>query len=100
MQTLKQWNIDRIFPNLGDPDVISHGGYQKTLIDATLSYLRKIILRSHHPDYWKGTLEDYVVDSVDKGWVSIWWAYHEPHEINLGRVAEALKSQPIPELPE
>lgn len=100
MLKLKQWDIDRIFPNHGNPDVISNGGYRTTLIDATLIYLRKVILRSHDPDYTSGTLEDYIGDSVKNGWVSIWWAYREPHQENLKKVAEALKDKPLPELPE
>ena len=98
MRTLQRWDIDRILPNHGNPDVIAHGGYQKTLIDATLSYLRKVIVRSHDPDYLQGTLEDYVGDSVNKGWVSIWWAYREPHKANLSKVSEAFRNRPIPEL--
>ena len=100
MQKMKQWEIDRIFPNHGNPDVISAGGYRTTLIDATLSYLRKVILRSHDPDYASGTLEDYVGASVKKGWVSIWWAYRQPHQDNLKQVATALKDKPLPDLPE
>jgi cyclase len=99
MLKLKQWNIDRIFPNHGNPDVISNGGYRTTLIDATLNYLREVILRSHDPAYTSGTLEDYVDDSVKKGWVSIWWAYRQPHQDNLSKVSEALKNKPLPELP-
>ena len=79
-------------------DVISHGGYQTTLIDATLDYLRKVISRSHDPDYLQGSLEDYVGDSVNKGWVSIWWAYHEPHKANLVKVSEALRNERLPDL--
>ena len=100
MRQLKQWNIDRIFPNHGNPEVIAHGGYRTTLIDATLHYLREVILRSHDPNYTSGTLEDYVGDSAKKGWVSIWWAYRQPHKNNLSRVAQALKNQPLPQLPE
>lgn len=100
MRQLKAWNIARIFPNHGNPDVIAHGGYPTTLIDATLDYLRKVILRVHDPNYAQGTLEDYVGDSVRQGWVSIWWAYREPHAMNLRRVAQAMQNQPRPELPE
>jgi cyclase len=99
MQQLKQWDIGRIFPNHGNPDVISHGGYHTTLIDATLEYLRKVIMRSHDPDYLQGSLEEYVGDSVKKGWVSIWWAYHEPHQANLTKVSEAMRNKPLPDLP-
>jgi glyoxylase-like metal-dependent hydrolase (beta-lactamase superfamily II) len=100
MRDLKQWNIDRILPNHGNPEVISHGGYQSTLIDATLSYLRKVISRSHDPDYLRGSLEDYVRESVRNGWVSIWWAYYEPHKTNLHRVSQALRSEDLPDLAE
>ena len=100
LQQFREWNIERIFPNHGNPDVIAHGGYQKTLIDATSNYLRKVILRSHDADYLHGTLEEYVADSVRNGWVSIWWAYREPHQVNLNRVSAALRERPLPELPE
>jgi len=100
MRTLKQWDIDRIFPNHGNPEVISHGGYRTTLIDATLHYLREVIARSHDSDYTSGTLADYVSDSVKQGWVSIWWAYRQPHRNNLSRVSKALKNKPLPDLPE
>jgi cyclase len=99
LQQFHEWNIERIFPNHGNPAVIAHGGYPKTLIDATSDYLRKVILRSHDANYLQGTLEEYVADSVRSGWVSIWWAYHEPHQVNLKRVSVALRDQPLPELP-
>ncbi len=100
-QNLKRmgaWDIDRIFPNHGNPDIISQGGYRKTLIDATANYLRKLVAHAHDPDYLKGTLEDYVGDSVQKGWVSIWWAYHDAHTQNLQRMSEAWKDKALPDL--
>jgi len=99
LEMLRHWNIDRILPNHGNPDVISRGGYGTTLIDATQDYLRKLILRAHDANYLSGTLEDYVGDSVKKGWVSIWWAYRSAHENNLKRVAKAFRDRPLPELP-
>lgn len=100
MQKLRDWDIDRILPNHGNPDIISHGGYQTTLLDATLNYLRQVILRSHDPGYTNATLEDYVADSVKKHWVSIWWAYRSPHQNNLTRASGFLASRPLPELPQ
>jgi hypothetical protein len=41
-----------------NPVVIARGGYQTTLIDATLNYLHKVITRAHDSDYLKGTLEE------------------------------------------
>jgi glyoxylase-like metal-dependent hydrolase (beta-lactamase superfamily II) len=99
LQKMKQWNIDRIFPNHGNPDVIANGGYRTTLIDATQDYLRRMVARAHDPDYLKGSLDDYVQDSVGKGWVSVWWAYREAHAANLAVVAKAYKSRALPDLP-
>jgi cyclase len=96
LQQMKHWNIERIFPNHGNPDVIASGGYQTSLIDATMDYLRRMVLHAHDPDYLKGSLEDYVRDSVRKGWVTIWWAYRDAHEVNLERVAKAYKDRPLP----
>jgi glyoxylase-like metal-dependent hydrolase (beta-lactamase superfamily II) len=99
LQKMKKWNIDRIFPNHGNPAVIANGGYRTTLIDATQDYLRRMVYRAHDPDYLQGSLDDYVHDSVSKGWVSLWWAYREAHEANLAVVAKAYKNRPLPVLP-
>jgi glyoxylase-like metal-dependent hydrolase (beta-lactamase superfamily II) len=98
LQKMKRWNIDRIYPNHGNPDVIANGGYKTTLIDATQDYLRQLVARAHDRDYLKGSVEDYVRDSVAKGWVSIWWAYREAHAANLARVAKAFRNRPLPDL--
>jgi cyclase len=90
LQRLRDWDVRRIFPNHGNPEVIANGGYETTLIDATVDYLRKIVQRAHAADFLNGTLEDYVQDSVNKGWVSLWWAYREVHATNLNRVARQL----------
>jgi glyoxylase-like metal-dependent hydrolase (beta-lactamase superfamily II) len=49
LRQLRTWDIDRIFPNHGNPAVIGHGGYQKTLIDATMAYVRRIVSHAHDP---------------------------------------------------
>jgi hypothetical protein len=56
--------------------------------------------RAHDADYLNGSLEDYVADSVKKGWVSIWWAYREAHETNLKRVSKVLQDHALPKLPD
>jgi cyclase len=98
LQKMRQWDIERIFPNHGDPGVIANGGYRKTLIDATLDYLRRMVARAHDPDYLQSSMDEYVHDSVSKGWVSPWWAYREAHEANLAVVAKAYKERPLPDL--
>jgi cyclase len=100
LQQMKRWNIYRIFPNHGNPAVIANGGYRTTLIDATLDYLHRMVAHAHDPDYLKGSMEDYVHDSVSKGWVTPWWAYREAQQANLAVVAKAYKDRPLPALPD
>ena len=99
LQKMRRWNIERIFPNHGNPDVIANGGYQITLIDATVDYLHRIASRAHEPHFAEHTIESYVGDSVAKGWVSYWWAYREAHKANLALVEKAYKGRPLPVLP-
>jgi glyoxylase-like metal-dependent hydrolase (beta-lactamase superfamily II) len=99
LEQMKRWNIDRIFPNHGNPDVIANGGYRTTLIDATLDYLHRMVARAHDADYLTGSMQDYVHDSISKGWVTPWWAYREAHQTNLTVVAKAYKDRPLPDLP-
>ena len=98
LQKMKQWNIDRIYPNHGNPTVIANGGYRSTLNDATMDYLRRMVARAHDSDYLKGSMDEYVHDSVSKGWVTPWWAYREAHGANLAVVAKAYKNRPLPDL--
>jgi glyoxylase-like metal-dependent hydrolase (beta-lactamase superfamily II) len=97
LAAMKQWGIDRIYPNHGNPDVIAAGGYRTTLIDATRDYLRRMVEHAHDPNYLNQPLESYVGDSVAKGDVSIWWAYREAHSTNLGVVGKAYKDRPLPD---
>jgi len=100
LQQMKGWNIDRIFPNHGNPAVIGNGGYRTTLIDATVDYLQRMVAHSHDTDYLKGSMEGYVHDSISKGWVTPWWAYREAQQANLDVVAKAYKDRPLPDLPD
>ena len=54
LERMRQWDIAKIFPNHGDPDVIGGGGYDKTLIDATVAYVTKMLAKSHDRDYLTG----------------------------------------------
>lgn len=99
LQRMRRWPVERIFPNHGNPAVIASGGYRKTLIDATVDYLRRMALHAHDPGYLTGPMDDYVHDSIARGWVSAWWAYREAHAENLQVVEKAYRNRPLPILP-
>lgn len=58
-----------------------------------------MVARAHDSNYLKGSMDDYVHDSVSKGWVSPWWAYRDAHEANLAVVSKAYKNRPLSDLP-
>jgi glyoxylase-like metal-dependent hydrolase (beta-lactamase superfamily II) len=95
---MRQWNSAKIFPNHGDPDVIMRGGYDKTVIDATVSYVTKMLTKSHDSDFLKGTMEDYVGDSAAKGWIHLFEPYRDVHTQNLKLVHDYWKDKPLPEI--
>jgi cyclase len=95
---MRQWDIGKIFPNHGDPDVIMNGGYNKTFIDATASYVTRMLTRSHDADYLEGTMEDYVGDLAAKGWIHIFEPYRDVHAQNLKLVHDYWRDRPLPQL--
>jgi cyclase len=98
LKKMRQWDVAKIFPNHGDPDVIMKGGYDKTVIDATASYVTKMLTKSHETDYLKGTMEDYVGNSAAKGWIHIFDPYRDVHTQNLKLVHDYWKDKPLPEI--
>jgi cyclase len=98
LERMRQWDIAKIFPNHGDPDVIGGGGYDKTLIDATVAYITKMLAKSHDRDYLTGTMEDYIGESAAKGWVHPFAPYRDVHAQNLKLVHDYWRARPLPEL--
>jgi cyclase len=98
LKKMCQWDVAKIFPNHGDPDIIMKGGYDKTFIDATASYVTKMLTKSHDADYLNGTMEDYVGDSAAKGWIHVFEPYRDVHTQNLKLVHDYWKDKPLPEI--
>jgi cyclase len=98
LREMKRWDVARILPNHGDPDVIAKGGFDKTLIEATISYVTKMLSRAHDPSYLDGTMEDYIGDDAAKGWVHPFEPYREVHEQNLKLVHDCWKDKTLPNI--
>ena len=95
---MRKWDVAKIFPNHGDPDIIMKGGYDQTFIDATEDYVTKMLGKSHDPNYLKGTMEDYIGDAAAKGWVHIFEPYREVHTQNLKLVHDYWKDKELPKI--
>jgi glyoxylase-like metal-dependent hydrolase (beta-lactamase superfamily II) len=93
---MKGWGFDHILPNHGNPDVIARGGYTPALIDMTRHYIRSMVEHAHDADYLRQPIEAHIGSGIANGTVSLWWAYREAHQENLGKIAEYYKDKPLP----
>jgi cyclase len=98
LREMRGWNVAKILPNHGAPDIIRKGGYDKTLIDATIDYVTKMLTRAHDADYLGGTMENYIAYSAAKGWIHPFEPYREVHEQNLKVVHDYWKDKTLPEI--
>ncbi len=95
LQHLKQFSISAIFPNHGDPKVIEAGGYGKTLIDATITYITRMLDRVHDADFLKGSLKSYLWKEMEQGRVHYYEPYEAVHSQNLQRVYDCYKNKQL-----
>ena len=100
LQQLKQLSPITILPNHGDPNVIEDGGYDKTLIDATINYIIRIVSRAHDKDFLKSSIKSYLREEFEQGWVHYYEPYEEVHSENLIKVHDYYKDREIPSFSE
>ena len=85
-------NPAHILPNHGNPDIISSGGYKKTLIRATQQYIRMLKRCAIEPELRTKPLRELIKGPLDIGWVSYFDAYEAVHRKNIERSCNTLKS--------
>jgi glyoxylase-like metal-dependent hydrolase (beta-lactamase superfamily II) len=98
LRDMQGWDIAKILPNHGDPDVIMAGGFDKTLIEATIAYVARMLARAHDAGYLDGTMEDFVGTEAAKGWTQPFEPYGEVHEQNLKLVHDYWKDKTVPDV--
>jgi cyclase len=98
LREMQGWDVAKILPNHGDPDIIKKGGFDKTLIEATVSYVTRMLSRAHDSRYLDGKMEDYIGPEAAKGWIHPFEPYREVHEQNLKLVHDYWKDKTLPEI--
>lgn len=93
LRQLRRMTLDRIYPNHGDPDTIRAGGYNKTLVDAAIDYIDRMLTQCHEPGFVTRTMEEMIGDSVEKGWVHAYEPYRDVHAQNVKLVDEYYRSK-------
>jgi cyclase len=99
LQRLRAMEIDRVYPNHGDPGVIRGGGYTKALIDATVEYVTSLLAGVQAPDYLERELETFLPSALATGSVSVWEPYRAVHRRNLELVRGHHAHRPTAEVP-
>ena len=79
-------NPEFIFPNHGDPEIISVGGYGKGLIKAQQQYIRALQRCRTDAALRAKPLRELIAGPLEMGWVNYFAPYEEVHAQNLQRV--------------
>lgn len=98
LKRLRQMDLVRIFPNHGDPAVITQGGYDKTFIDATTLYVSRMLARAHDADYLSSPVEAFLGGAFAQGWVHPFEPYRDVHQMNLGLVQAYYADKSLPDV--
>ena len=89
LDRLREFGASRILPNHGSFEAISAGGYGETLIDATQSYLRDLLVSVAARSELQGGLREFAREQLAAGWITWFEPYERVHESNLAAVAAA-----------
>jgi glyoxylase-like metal-dependent hydrolase (beta-lactamase superfamily II) len=87
----KLWELDpdRILPNHGEPQVISHGGYSRDLIRATEQYIRMLRRCRTEPRLRELSLRQFIAGPLDAGSLHYFPPYEAVHRHNIDTVLAA-----------
>lgn len=81
LRKLRELDIKTIVPAHGNKDRYEMGGYDKSLIDANIDYLSKLLERVNDKNFLEGSMEEYISDVVEPR-----ESYRGVHQANLESV--------------
>jgi cyclase len=90
--------FDRILPNHGDPAIISEGGYDRRLIEATRLYVSRLLQLGKEPELARSGLREFAADSFATSGVRYFEPYEKVHRHNVEAVLKAMKAMAAPGL--
>src|SRR5579871_5966119 len=87
LKAMEMWqDFDHILPNHGDPKRIEAGGYEKSFIDATGTYITNMINGAKKKDFIDQPLEEFAGKALRRCDVSLFEPYRQVHEANKAGV--------------
>jgi cyclase len=92
LERMSSWNISRILPHHGAPEVIAAGGFGRGLIDATIRYVRKLMRLRNEPELARQDLRSFAAEDFAAGEIGYFAPYEAVHRRNVEAVSRL--SQP------
>jgi glyoxylase-like metal-dependent hydrolase (beta-lactamase superfamily II) len=89
LERMAGWRFDRILPNHGSLEAIEAGGYDKSFIAATQTYIRKLLGCRHDPDLARQDLKTFGADMFSATAVQYFAPYEAVHRQNVEAVVAA-----------
>jgi hypothetical protein len=86
---MREWPIQRILPNHGDPERIAAGGYTAELIDANRRYLQRLVDPQERERAEAMSLKDFIADDLASGAVVYFEPYEAIHRKNMSEIKSA-----------
>ncbi len=86
LDRLATWDIQSILPNHGDPVRIANGGYDRSFISATRTYLQKLLDCRSQPELAVLGLREFVADDLTIGALVYLDTYENVHRHNVQAV--------------
>ncbi len=93
LERLKAQDIDFIFPCHCSIETIKQGGFTKSLIDANISYLNRMIAAAANPDFASIAAAEMLKDELEAGIITWWEPYAEVHDFNKKEVLKLIQKQ-------
>ncbi|MBZ9848751.1 MBL fold metallo-hydrolase [Mesorhizobium sp. CA14] len=89
LQRMAGWQFDRILPNHGSLQAIEAGGYDRSLIAATQTYIRKLLACRQDPDLARQDLKTFGADMFAATAAEYFAPYEAVHQQNVAAVLAA-----------
>ena len=89
---MREWQIDRILPNHGSPDIIANGGYGPELIDANRLYLERISSPDGLLLAEQQNLKKFIAQELEMGGIVFFEPYEAVHRENIEAVKAVIST--------
>lgn len=86
---METWTFSRILPNHGSKEKIAGGGYGRSLIGATDSYVRQLLRLGEQPSLQHLSLKNFIAQPLRDGAVTYFEPYEAIHRSNVAKVLAA-----------